>query len=187
MEHDEQLMERCKSGDKDAFFQLVEPLLGRAYSSSVAILRQTHMAEDAVQNTLLEAYQAIMTGKQIRNFRAWFNHLAACRAMDLARRRAKQVSRYGEYDETELVDDDDSPAEVLLKKEQESELLKQVMSLDINYRTVIILYYFQELSIEEIADVLEIKKGTVKSRLHTARIKLSQMTPPSTQKKVMEC
>ncbi|EJW17882.1 sigma-70 family RNA polymerase sigma factor [Paenibacillus alvei] len=187
MEHEERLMERCRSGDKDAFFLLVEPLLSRAYSSSVAILRQAHTAEDAVQNALLEAYQAIMAGKKIRKFKSWFNHLVACRAMDLARRRAKLNSRHGELDESEFVDDVATPAEVLLKREQESEVLHQVMSLDMNYRTVIILYYYQELSIEEIADVLRIKKGTVKSRLHTARMKLSQMSLLSIQKKVMEC
>lgn len=187
MEHEERLIVRCRSGDQDAFYQLVEPLLGRAYNASVAILHQTQLAEDAVQNALLEAYEAIMNGKPIRNFQAWFHHLTACRAMDLARRRAKQVSRHGDYEETELVDSDPAPIEVLLKKEQKSELLNQVMRLDIKFRAVVILYYYQELSIEEIADALQIHKGTVKSRLHTARMKLSQMNPPSVPKKVMEC
>lgn len=64
MESEERLFEFCRNGDKDAFFQLVEPLLGRVYSTSTAILRSTHIAEDAVQNTLIEAYQAIMKGKK---------------------------------------------------------------------------------------------------------------------------
>ncbi|WP_019421072.1 hypothetical protein [Paenibacillus sp. OSY-SE] len=79
-----------------------------------------------------------MSGQKTRNFKVWFNHLTACRAMDLARRRAKQLNRAGEYDETELPNEQASPMEAVLKK-KESEVLASVMSLDINYRSVIIL------------------------------------------------
>ncbi|WP_152394315.1 RNA polymerase sigma factor [Paenibacillus guangzhouensis] len=64
MESEERLFELCRKGDKDAFFKLVEPLLSRVYSTSAAILRSNHLAEDAVQNTLNEAYQAIIKGKK---------------------------------------------------------------------------------------------------------------------------
>ena len=187
MESEERLFELCRKGNKDAFFKLVEPLLSRVYSTSAAILRSTHLAEDAVQNTLIEAYQAIIKGKKIRNFKSWINHLAACRALDLVRQRSRHANVSGNIDELELPDEHESPLEAVLKKERGSELLECVMSLDIHHRSVIALYYYQELSIDEIADVLGIKAGTVKSRLHTARLKLSQTASRLKMEQVIEC
>ncbi len=180
-------MRHCRQGNKDAFFELVQPLLQRAYSTSAAILRSAHAAEEAVQNSLVEAYSAILREKEIRNFTSWFNHLVACRALDLARQRSKYGSRIEDMDQDSILDEGDSPFETVFKKEQGSELLKSVMALDIHHRMVIILYYYQELSIDEIAQVLDIKKGTVKSRLHAARLKLSQIVPQHFRKQVMEC
>lgn len=187
MDNIERLVRQCRDGDKEAFFQLVEPLLGRAYRTASAILRSGHLAEDAMQNALMEAYQAIMNGKKIRNFTSWFNHLAACRSLDLARQRSRLASRSGDIDEVQLPDEQASPMEEVLQKELGSELWNTIMSLDIHHRSVIVLYYYQELSIDEIADALGIKKGTVKSRLHNARLKLSRLATPLNPKQVIGC
>jgi RNA polymerase sigma factor (sigma-70 family) len=184
---EETLMMTCRQGNKDAFFELVQPLLQRAYTTSAAILRSAHAAEEAVQNALVEAYSAIIRDKEIRNFTSWFNHLVACRALDLARQRTRHGSRIEDIDQMAISDAADSPFDAVLKKEQGSELLQSVMALDIHHRTVIILFYYQELSIEEIAQVLELKKGTVKSRLHAARLKLSQIVPQHFRKQVIGC
>lgn len=187
MDQEKLYMRQCRNGDKEAFFKLVEPLLSRVYSTSAAILRSSHLAEDAVQNALLEAYQAIMNGKNIRNFKSWFNHLTACRALDLARQRSKLASRTGDLEEIEVPDEQASPIDALIRKEAGHELLESVMSLDINHRTVVILYYYQELSLDEIVDVLGVKKGTIKSRLHAARLKLNEKMMQPNPKQVMEC
>ncbi|KPV60432.1 RNA polymerase subunit sigma-24 [Paenibacillus sp. A3] len=187
MDQEKLYMKQCRNGDKEAFFKLIEPLLSRVYSTSAAILRSSHLAEDAVQNALLEAYQAIMNGKNIRNFKSWFNHLTACRALDLARQRSKLASRTGDLEEIEVPDEHASPIDALIRKEAGHELLESVMSLDINHRTVVILYYYQELSLDEIANVLSVKKGTIKSRLHAARLKLNEKMMQPNPKQVMEC
>ncbi|AWB44630.1 RNA polymerase subunit sigma-24 [Paenibacillus sp. CAA11] len=175
----------CRNGDQNAFYMLVEPLLNKVYSASVAILRSTHQAEDAVQNAMLEAYAAIMKGKEIRNFTSWFKQLVAMRAIDLARKQTRQQQLTENWGCMEPVDEEEQPAEALLRKEEEAILLKQVMSLDFNHRSVILLYYYQDMSIEEIADVLNIKKGTVKSRLHHARLKLLKLNQANPNKKVI--
>jgi RNA polymerase sigma-70 factor (ECF subfamily) len=183
--HDEQhWMQQCRNGDRDAFYELVKPHLSRVYSTSVAILYSTHLAEDAVQNGMIEAYQAIMNGKEIRSFGSWFRQLVAMRAMDLARARAKQVKRTGDLEGEEPADGQELPMESLLRKEENTRLLSQVMSLDIRHRAVIVLYYYQEMSIEEISEVLGVKAGTVKSRLHTARTKLLKLNQKLDPKQV---
>lgn len=185
MQDEQEWMKQCRDGDRDAFYKLVEPLLNRVYSTSAAILRSSHLAEDAVQNALIEAYQAIMNGKDIRNFASWFKQVAAMRAMDLARKRSKQDRLMDEMDHREPIDQQAQPVEALLKKEEESRLLSQVMSLDIHHRSVILLYYYQEMSLDEISTALGVKKGTVKSRLHHARLKLLRLNESNHTKKVI--
>ncbi|TQR97049.1 RNA polymerase sigma factor [Paenibacillus ottowii] len=185
MDNEQLWMQQCRDGDKDAFYQLVKPYLDRVYSTSVAILHSTHLAEDAVQNAMIEAYRAIMNGKEIRSFGSWFKQIAAMRAMDLARLRSKQTKRTGHLDNTELIDSKDLPIDAVMKKESGHRLLSQVMSLDTRHRSVIVLYYYQEMSVEEISEVLGVKEGTVKSRLHTARMKLLKLNQNINPKKVI--
>ncbi|MGG1597122.1 RNA polymerase sigma factor [Paenibacillus naphthalenovorans] len=167
------LLEEIRSGKKEAFAKLVEPLIPKAYHTALAILRSPHLAEEAVQNAMIEAYQSIKAGKEIRHFNGWFSRVIANRALDLVRKE----NRFDGLDiESVIVNDtSSSPVEKILRKEQSSEILEAVMSLDIQQRTVIVLYYFQEMKIDEIANVLHVNEGTVKTRLHRARNRLSKL------------
>ncbi|CAM4438651.1 RNA polymerase sigma factor [Paenibacillus macerans] len=185
MQEEQEWIERCRNGDREAFYKLVEPLLDRVYSASAAILRSSHLAEDAVQNALIEAYRAIMNGKEIRNFTGWFKHLCAMRAIDLARKRSRLNRMTEGLEHLEPVDQGAQPIDALLKKEEQHSLLSQVMSLDIQHRSVVLLFYYQEMSIEEIAATLGVKEGTVKSRLHRARHKLLKLYQSNGNRKVM--
>lgn len=186
MQEDQAWIQRCRDGDREAFYHLVEPLLDRVYSTAAAILRSAHLAEDAVQNALIEAYQAIMKGKEIRHFAAWFKQMAAMRAIDLARKRSRIDRMSEDLEQVEPVDRQAQPMEVLLIKEEQNSLLAQVMSLDIPHRSVVLLFYYQEMSLEEISIVLGVKVGTVKSRLHRARLKLLKLYQFDENKKVVQ-
>ncbi|MMZ53808.1 ECF RNA polymerase sigma factor SigW [compost metagenome] len=188
MDTEQQLIERCQSGDKNAFSLLVRPHLQRAYSTALAILGAQHFAEDAVQNALFEAYKAVMEGRDIRRFGGWLTHVVARRALDIARQKHRQQHTTEENELLEVRDDTASPITDVLQKEQRNELMTAIMRLNINQRTVIVMYYYQEMKIGEIANLLNIKEGTVKSRLHQARITLSKLVPIETAKqKVREC
>lgn len=167
------LLEEIRNGKKEAFAKLVEPFIAKAYHTALAILRSPHLAEEAVQNALIEAYQSIAAGKEIRRFSGWFSRVIANRALDLVRKE----NRFHGLDLDSVIIHDTSalPIETLLRKEQSSEILAAVMSLDIQLRTVIVLYYFQEMKIDEIANVLQTNEGTVKTRLHRARVRLSKL------------
>ncbi|WP_334071315.1 MULTISPECIES: RNA polymerase sigma factor [Paenibacillus] len=187
MQEKQAWIQRCREGDREAFYVLVEPLLDRVYSTAAVILRSTHLAEDAVQNALIEAYQAIMNGKEIRHFAPWFKQMAAMRAIDLARKRSK-IHRMtaGDLEQSEPVDQQAQPMEALLQKEEQDSLLSQVMSLDFQHRSVVLLFYYQEMSVEEISTVLGVKEGTVKSRLHRARHKLLKLYQSDENKRGMK-
>jgi RNA polymerase sigma factor (sigma-70 family) len=175
--YDEQkLIQAIRGGDKQAFKELVNPLIARAFQTALGILRSSHLAEEAVQNSLIELYKSIMAGKEIYHVRGWFSRLIANRSLDLIR---KETRHNGGLDIDNLVVEDstNSPIEELLKKEQHEQILHALMSLDVQLRTVVVLFYFQDMKIEEIASLLEVKAGTVKTRLYRARLSLSTLLP----------
>lgn len=173
LETERRLIRDIRTGNKDAFRTLVDPLISKYYRSALAILGSAQLAEEAVQNALIDSYSAIISGKEILNFQGWFNRVIANRSLDIARK--EQTHKHNLHiDELEIQDSSSSPLEDVLKKEQSQRLIQAVMELDVQYRVVVGLYYFQELKIEEIAALLDVKEGTVKSRLYHARLKLSQ-------------
>jgi len=173
-EAEQRLMEDIRRGNKEAFRTLVNPLIPKAYRTAYMMLQSKPLAEEAVQNSLIELYSTIMSGKEIIRLHGWFNRLLAHRAVDIARKE-QGYKQTVDIDGLDIQDAATSPLENLLRKEQSERLLESVMELELNQRIVVGLYYFQELKIEEIASLLDIKPGTVKSRLYHARIKLSSV------------
>ncbi|GMB08232.1 RNA polymerase sigma factor [Thermolongibacillus altinsuensis] len=170
MNSDQELLLKCRSGIKDAFYELVSPHLAKAYRIAFTILRSHHDAEDAVQNSLLEAYRAIMENKEIHNFSAWFHQLIVHRSIDLARKHLKEKN-YAEITDilSFIPDHKNLPIDDLIDKEYKGELISYILRLDMKYRIVIVLHYYHDMKISDIAKLLNIKEGTVKSRLFQAR------------------
>jgi RNA polymerase sigma factor (sigma-70 family) len=174
LETERQLLDEIRRGNKEAFRTLVDPLIGKSYRTSLAILRSTQLAEEAVQNSLIESYSTIMSGKDLHSFRGWFSRVITNRSLDIARKEQNYKNSLN-IDEFEIQDQTATPLEDILQQEQSQWVLKSLMSLELQQRVVVGLYYFQELKIEEIASLLAIKEGTVKSRLYHARLKLSRI------------
>ena len=114
-----------------------------------------------------------MAYKEIRNFRSWFLTLVSSRSIDLVRKSAKDFKLT--TIETLQQDSQDSPLTELVSKEESSMVIQGLLNLPSKYRIVITLHYYQDLSIREIAQLLQIKEGTVKSRLYNARLALNKM------------
>ncbi|WP_409344762.1 RNA polymerase sigma factor [Paenibacillus sp. MBLB4367] len=173
LENERRLLEEIRRGNQESFRTLVNPLIAKAYRSALTILGSAQLAEDAVQNALIESYSMIMSGREIRHFQGWFSRVIAHRALDTARKE-KNYKYSFDIQELDIQDTSDSPLDNMLKKEQSERLIESVMTLELEQRAVVVLFYFQELKIEEIAELLGLKEGTVKSRLYHARLKLSR-------------
>ena len=174
MELDKELITQCQQGNKNSFGQLVTPYFHEAYAISFTILKSKEQAEDAVQNAMIEAYKNIMMQKEIRNFRSWFLTLVSSRSIDLVRKNMKDMKQITDI-EAYPFNSNETPLTDLLLKEEKSIVMQNLLNLPSKYRIVITLHYYQELSIREIAQLLEIKEGTVKSRLHNARLVLNKI------------
>jgi RNA polymerase sigma-70 factor (ECF subfamily) len=177
---DASLVARALAGDQNAFASLVDRYHGEAYALAYRFVRQREDAEDVVQEAFVRAYRALAQFDPGRPFGAWMYAITARLCIDFhRRRRLKTVSltrqeegTAGEEHEWEIADPGEGP-EVALEREQEASRLNALIDrLSPDYRLAILLRHTHDLSYEEIAEATEVPLGTVKARIHRARVQL---------------
>jgi len=167
--HEDDLINLAKSGDDSAFSQLVKPYIVISKKTAYLLLYDYEMAEDAVQEALFQAYQSIQRYDfQKALFKTWFNRIVVNCSLKLLRKK-----KYSSYflKESKCVDTN-TPEKKWIQDEETNFIYHCVNQLSIKLKTVIILHYFQELTVKEISQILKISEGTVKTRLYKARKKL---------------
>src|SRR4030095_9785107 len=159
---DKPAIEKCRRGEPDAFRYLVERYQRQAVSHATAILGNREDALDAAQEAFIDAFRAMKSFDAARLLYPWFYVLLRNRCYKMAARRRETESA----DETVIVASNSTAREETLALEE------ALLSLDRQDREIVTLKYFDVLSYDELAERLEIPKGTVMSRLFHARRKL---------------
>lgn len=165
-----ELIRSCQRGDRQAFDRLVQQEHGRIHRLVHSIMGNREELDDLVQEIFVRLYRKIGTFRFESRFSTWLTRLAVNECRKALRRR--QLSRLLFGTEPEREDSADSTLRVLEREEEHEFLRRAVESLPEKQRLVVILRYFETLSCEEIATVLECKVGTVRSRLFNARQQL---------------
>jgi RNA polymerase sigma-70 factor (ECF subfamily) len=176
---DEQLLSHYRDGDKASFAALVERYQRELYHFLVRFLGNRAAAEDVFQETFLQVHQSAEAFDLQRRFKPWLFTIAANKARDLIRSQARrptnplQASISGGDDEGgEFIDlmkaTGEPPDEPLARQETQHKVQQVVASMPEHLREILILSYFQTFPYRQIADILGIPLGTVKSRLHAA-------------------
>ena len=148
--------------DNETFAGLVREYTPNLYRLALGILHNREDAEDAVSEAILKAYEKIHTLKNPNSFRAWI--------MQIAANEAKRI--YVKNKRSALMENvEDYMPEF---RDEYHELWDVVMRLDVSYREVTILYFYEQLTIKEISKILHIPEGTVKSRLHRGKQQLKR-------------
>jgi RNA polymerase sigma-70 factor (ECF subfamily) len=160
---DRAAIEKCLQGEKDSFRFLVERYQSQAVAHAVAIFGNRDDALDAVQEAFVDAYQALKNFDQARRFYPWFYVLLRNRCFKMAAKRKNTES----IEETEIIARKDG-----LPREERMALETALLALSAEDREIIALKYLDGLSYDEIAEQLQIPKGTVMSRLFYARKQL---------------
>jgi len=166
---DNVLVERCRNGDSAAFEPIVERYQRLLFTVALRMLGDHDEASDAAQNAFVKAYQKLDTFDQSRRFFSWIYRILLNECLNLRRDRHPHEQLTPELATV------GGPVELLEATERRRRVQAAVRALPIEQREVIVLRHFTELSYEEIADVLRVPAKTVKSRLHAARQRLSQM------------
>lgn len=160
---DQALVERAQGGDRDAYEQLARASVDRLFAVAYQITRDADRADDAVQQALVEMWRDLPSLRDPSRFEAWTYRLVtrAC-LQELRRRRRVNVTALSP-DEV-VAGTDDIAARAALR----DQLDRALGTLTPDHRAVIVLRHLAGLSIDELAEVLGIPRGTVASRLHHA-------------------
>ena len=178
------LVERAKAQDEAAFEQIMRLYADRLYNYILRMVGNATDAEDLVQETFLRAYQGLPQFDGRASLGTWLYRIATNLCIDHQRRRARRVQTVsyseGEDEEGEPAAWDfpdqqtPNPLEAALNRELEAVVEDAIDKLSPKLKTVLLLYDVEELSYEEIARVLGIPIGTVKSRLNHARTQIQK-------------
>lgn len=174
---DSQLLQRHLAGDPDAFRQLTARYADELYGFLLRFVNNAAVADDLVQETFLQVHLSAEAFDPKRRFKPWLYTIAANKARDYLRSRGRRSEQ--SLDIQRYADDGRSPADNLPAEEtptaeqidasERSELVRRLVAdMPEHLRTVLLLGYFQQLPYADIAEVLGIPVGTVKSRLHSA-------------------
>ncbi|MEM7129980.1 MAG: sigma-70 family RNA polymerase sigma factor [Chloroflexota bacterium] len=177
MNQQEQIwVQQASKGDRDAFSKLVEAYQRPVFNLTYRMLGNVQEAEDAAQETFLRAYSRLEQYNPDHKFSTWILSIANNHSIDrLRKRRATFVSIDDNPVLQNLEDDEPRPEPTAMRREHARELQTLLMELDPDYRTPLVLRYWEELSYDEIAQTMDISVSAVKSRLFRARQKMADI------------
>jgi RNA polymerase sigma-70 factor (ECF subfamily) len=160
---DAELIGRAQRGDEEAFASLAVAAGDRLHAVAFRILRDTDLAEDASQQALLTIWRDLPQLRDPARFDAWSYRLLvrACYAEGRRTRRWAPKVRLLPADEPEV-------SEGLNSVVDRDQLERGFRRLSIDHRAVVVLHHYLDLPLDEVADVLGVPVGTVRSRLHHA-------------------
>ncbi|MFZ5825227.1 MAG: RNA polymerase sigma factor [Bacillota bacterium] len=167
------IREAC-SGDGTAFDELVAPYMDKAYRLAFLIARDRDAAADAVQEALLRAYRSLRNLRPDHPFLPWFTRIVVNEAIKQGR-RGRSFLRLLEARFRPAPSRTGLPEEALQLREEQLQVWEAVQQLPPAHRAVIVLRYYEELSEAEMARVLDLRPGTVKSQLYRARAALERV------------
>ncbi len=176
------LIERCKSGEARAFDELVERYQKRVYNFAFGIAGNQDDANDVAQEAFVRVLTSIQTFRGDANFTTWIYRIVTNVYLD-ERKKSKShrlisLDDYIDLEENsvsrQIIDESPQPDVVAENKEKYLAIRKAVNSLPDYQRIIVTLYHLHDRSYEEIAEILHLPIGTVKSRLNRARLALAE-------------
>ena len=166
-DQDHVLVQRCLEGNQKAFEILVDRYQKPVFNLAFRFSSDKQDAEDIAQSVFVKAYEKLGTFDKKFRFFSWLYKIAVNESINFLNRRKK----FDSFDE-DVHSGNRGPEEHFPDHEMTASIDMALLDLKPDYRIVVILNHFQELSYREISQILEIGENTVKSRLFSARKKL---------------
>lgn len=179
LENDEQhLLQAFQRGNLDAFSVLVNRYQDRLFTALTRFLDSKEDAQDVLQDSFLSAFANAKSFKGNSRFYTWVYRIAMNHAIDLHRRKKPRqtLSIHREDQSDWLTASNEGEAHQSIVQEENCQLIRKALSiLSEEHRLVIVMKEIDDMRYEEIAEVLEVPVGTVRSRLHRARAELKNV------------
>jgi len=181
------LIARIKSGERNLFYELIQPYQRSVYAAAFSVLGNPTDAEDAAQEAFLKALTHIAQFRAEAKFSTWLVQIALNEARLRIRKERKGLYSSideggqdddGEYFPIDYADWREIPSEALQRKELKEALERALESLKPKYREVLVLRDIEHLNIAETAEALGISEASVKTRLLRARLMMRDALAP---------
>jgi RNA polymerase sigma-70 factor (ECF subfamily) len=163
-------------GDQRAFSEIVELYQDKLYHMAYRILYNRQEAEDIVQETFMRVYKNLVRYDDSLKFSTWIYRIATNLCIDRLRRKkpvysldAESVDHDGLDGYAMVPSDNRTPESELMLSDTQHIIHQAIETLPAKYKSVMVLRYLQEMSLQEISDVLEMPVTTIKTRVHRGR------------------
>lgn len=184
-QEDREIVREVLNGKKELFALLIHRYEDRIFNYIYYLVKQKEEAEDLTQTTFVKAFFALRQYNHAYEFSTWIYTIARNVCLDYFRKRKREdgdlslnvtVSEDGDTEMGELIEEDHSPdpLRTVLNEELRGKIEKAIERLPVKLREIVVLRHLEDRSYEEIAQIIDLPVGTVKSYLHRARKKLKE-------------
>ncbi len=167
--NDQELVVQLQQGSLEALGDLYDRYRQMVYRTALAISGDTDAANDLLQDVFLRLYRFASRIDEERPLEPWLYRMTANLAYTWVKRNRRWYRPLEDLADWLVGSGKNSPSEVIEMQDEWQRVQRAVSSLPLPQRVVVVLYYLNDLSLQEIADILEVPVGTVKSRLHYGR------------------
>jgi RNA polymerase sigma-70 factor, ECF subfamily len=171
MEEDFELVEKCLRKDVAAFEKLIDKYQKPIYNLGMRMLGNSDDAEDLTQNVFIKSWERLNTYDPKHKFFSWLYRIAINESLNFSNRERKK-ERIVDEERYENINSIEKEFDKVERSKKNHEALN---GIEFNYRTVIVLRHYLELSYAEIAELIEVPEKTVKSRLFSAKKLLKEL------------
>ena len=171
---EEILVAQLREGSRDAFDELYEKYKNMAIHTAYLITGNLADSEDIVQETFVKVWLHIRELKDDSGFKPWMMRILVRIAYRIGKKHKREIPDDETVERMENRTDPSSLDKVIQLEEAEM-ISAAVRALPVKLKTVVVLYYYDSFSVKEIAELLGLMEGTVKSRLHSARRRMKTM------------
>lgn len=178
---EQELIQLCKDGDRQAFNQLIAQYQKQVFNIAYGMLSDYEDASDASQEVFVKVYRSIASFRGQSAFSTWIYRICANVCNDSLRKRQRRgitVSIENDDDDntiSEIPSDTPTPEENVMMNERQRAVREAINSLSDEYREIIVYSDINQLSYDEISQILKCPVGTIKSRLNRARNALKKI------------
>ena len=179
---EKKLIERVLAGDCEAFSDLMAIHEKQVYNLCLRMTGHPEDAQDLAQEAFIKAWRGLQFYKFESSFSTWLYRLTSNVCIDFLRQQKRRASgslimtnEEGEETELEIADPSPLPEQQAEIRENQSQIAAALLQLEEEFRLALTLRVVDDLSYEEIGEVLDLKPGTVKSRIARARTKLKKI------------
>ncbi|MBM7660251.1 RNA polymerase sigma-70 factor (ECF subfamily) [Bacillus mesophilus] len=174
--------DRHQLEDQDVWFEQIMDEYGeRLTKVAYNYLKDWSLAEDVVQDVFITCYKQYGKLDEVTYFKSWIYRITINKCKDTLKSSYMKKVIFDSNLFRFFIAKEPTPEMTLIHQSDEELLSISVLSLTVKFREVIILYYYEELSIEEISSILALNKNTIKTRLSRGRARLKELIERSEQ------